>query len=146
MRGTEALPARYRPAPSYNDRSRVALLIDAWERASRRSGAIDTVEMLSRRLSSASATLAALTRGAGIYNVVDDEPVVARDWIPYLASVLGAKPPRQVPAWLARLLAGKTAVTMMTQGRGGINDKAKSELNWRPIYASWRDGFKHELG
>ena len=94
----------------------------------------------------ASATLAALTRGAGIYNVVDDEPVVARDWIPYLASVLGAKPPRQVPAWLARLLAGKTAVTMMTQGRGGINDKAKSELNWRPIYASWRDGFKHELG
>ncbi len=59
VRGTEALPARYRPAPSYNDRSRVALLIDAWERASRRSGAIDTVEMLSRRLSSASATLAA---------------------------------------------------------------------------------------
>jgi nucleoside-diphosphate-sugar epimerase len=94
----------------------------------------------------ASATLAALTKGAGIYNIVDDEPAAARDWIPYLASILGAKPPRHVPTWLAKLLAGDIAATMMTQGRGGVNDKAKRELHWKPIYPSWRDGFKHELG
>ena len=94
----------------------------------------------------ASATLAALTKGAGIYNVVDDEPVAARVWIPYLAGILGAKPPRHVPVWLARLLAGDAAATMMTQGRGGVNDKAKDELHWKPMYASWREGFRHELG
>jgi hypothetical protein len=59
VRGREAYPARYRPAPSYNDRLRVALLIDAWERASRRTGAIDAIEALSHHLSQASATLAA---------------------------------------------------------------------------------------
>jgi hypothetical protein len=59
VRGSETRPARYRPAPSYNDRLRVALLIDAWERASRRNGAIDAIETLSRHLSEASVALAA---------------------------------------------------------------------------------------
>ncbi|MGH8889723.1 MAG: NAD-dependent epimerase/dehydratase family protein [Acidothermaceae bacterium] len=94
----------------------------------------------------ASATLAALTRGSGIYNIVDDEPAAARDWIPYLAGIMGAKPPIHIPAWLARLAAGETTVAMMTQARGGVNAKAKRELSWKPQYASWRDGFAHELG
>jgi len=59
VRGRETEPARYRPAPSYNDRLRVALLIAAWERASRRNGGIDTIEALSRQLSTASAALVA---------------------------------------------------------------------------------------
>lgn len=94
----------------------------------------------------ATATLAALTKGSGIYNIVDDEPAPARDWLPYFAGVIGAKPPRRAPVWLARLLAGEGAVAMMTQGRGGSNAKAKRELEWRPQYASWRDGFKRALG
>jgi 2-alkyl-3-oxoalkanoate reductase len=93
----------------------------------------------------ATATLAALTRGAGVYNIVDDEPAPAREWIPYLATVVGAKPPRHVPAWLARVVAGDVAVAMMTQSRGGSNAKAKRDLNWRPQYPSWREGFRHEL-
>jgi hypothetical protein len=57
VRGTETRPARYRPAPSYNDRLRIALLIDAWERTTRRSGAIDAIEALSRCLSEASVAI-----------------------------------------------------------------------------------------
>lgn len=94
----------------------------------------------------ASATLAALTRGTGIYNIVDDEPAAVRDWLPYLAGILGAKPPMHLPVWMARLIAGETAVAMMTQSRGGANAKAKHELSWRPQYPSWREGFAHELG
>jgi len=93
----------------------------------------------------ATATLAALTNGAGIYNIVDDEPAPAHEWIPYLATVVGAKPPRHAPTWLARIVAGDVAVAMMTQSRGGSNAKAKRELNWRPQYRSWREGFRHEL-
>jgi hypothetical protein len=59
VRGSETRPARYRPAPSYNDRLRVVLLIDAWERAARRSGGIDALEALARHVANATATLAA---------------------------------------------------------------------------------------
>jgi nucleoside-diphosphate-sugar epimerase len=91
----------------------------------------------------ASATVAALERGApGIYNVVDDEPAAVREWLPYFAQCVGAKPPRKVPVWLARLLVGEVGVSMMTQVRGCSNAKAKRELDWRPRYASWRDGFR----
>jgi 2-alkyl-3-oxoalkanoate reductase len=91
----------------------------------------------------ASATLAAIERGApGVYNIVDDEPAPASEWLPYLASVLGAKPPRHVPTWLGRLAAGEAAVALMTEARGASNAKAKRELGWRPAYPTWRQGFK----
>jgi nucleoside-diphosphate-sugar epimerase len=88
-----------------------------------------------------SATLAAIERGSGIYNVVDDEPARARDWVPGLAEALGAKPPRRVPAWLARLVGGPAAVRVMTSQRGASNARIKRELGWEPRYASWREGF-----
>ncbi|MFI5898282.1 NAD-dependent epimerase/dehydratase family protein [Actinoplanes sp. NPDC051513] len=94
----------------------------------------------------ASATvLAAEQKARGVFNIVDDEPAPAREWLPYLAECAGAKPPMRIPVWLARPLAGKTAVSMMTEGRGFANAKAKRELGWHPRYASWRQGFKEEL-
>jgi nucleoside-diphosphate-sugar epimerase len=95
----------------------------------------------------ASATAAAVTRGApGVYNVVDDEPAPVSEWLPYLAELLGAKPPRRVPSWLGRLLAGELGVVMMTEVRGASNAKAKRELGWEPRYPSWRQGFAEALG
>jgi nucleoside-diphosphate-sugar epimerase len=90
----------------------------------------------------AAATVLALERGrAGIYNVVDDEPAPVREWLPVLAEVLGAKPPRRVPRWLARLFAGEVAVMIGTEARGASNAKAKRELGWGLRYPSWRQGF-----
>ena len=94
----------------------------------------------------ASATVLAVEQQAkGVFNIVDDEPAPASEWLPYLAESAGAKPPMRVPVWLARLLAGKVAVTMMTQGRGFSNAKAKRELGWSLRYPSWRLGFKEGL-
>jgi nucleoside-diphosphate-sugar epimerase len=94
----------------------------------------------------ASATVLAVEQKArGLYNIVDDEPAPAGNWLPYLAACAGAKPPRRVPAWLARLLAGEVAVAMMTEGRGFSNAKAKRELGWTLRHPSWRQGFKEEL-
>jgi len=91
----------------------------------------------------ASATVAALERGEpGVYNVVDDEPVRAAEWIPYLAELAGAKRPLHVPKWLGRLLAGDVPTFMMTETRGASNEKAKWVLDWRPRWPSWRDGFR----
>ena len=91
----------------------------------------------------AAATVAALDHGSrGVYNIVDDEPAKVADWLPYLASVLGAKPPMHVPVWLARMMAGEVGVSMLTQIRGSSNAKAKAELGWVPARASWRQGFR----
>lgn len=95
----------------------------------------------------AAATVAALERGApGVYNVVDDEPAPMREWLPELAAALGAKPPRRVPVWLARLAAGRLTAQMSAEMRGASNAKARRELGWTPRYASWRQGFREGLG
>jgi nucleoside-diphosphate-sugar epimerase len=94
----------------------------------------------------AAATVAALERGArGVYNITDDEPAAVSEWLPYLADVVGAKPPMRVPEWLARLMAGAVPVGWMTEGRGASNEKAKRELDWQPAWRSWRDGFREGL-
>jgi nucleoside-diphosphate-sugar epimerase len=89
--------------------------------------------------------LLAAADAAGVFNIVDDEPDPASEWLPYLAACAGAKPPMRVPKWLARLLAGEVAVTMMTHGRGFSNAKAKRELGWELRYPSWRQGFREML-
>jgi nucleoside-diphosphate-sugar epimerase len=90
----------------------------------------------------ASATVLALERGdPGVYNVVDDEPTPVREWLPALAEAIGARPPRHVPVWLARLLAGEVGVVLMTEVRGASNMKAKQELGWALRHPSWRQGF-----
>jgi nucleoside-diphosphate-sugar epimerase len=94
----------------------------------------------------ASATVLAVEQKArGVFNIVDDEPAPASEWLPYLAACARAKKPMRVPVWLARLLAGQVAVIMMTEGRGFSNAKAKRELGWQLRYPSWRHGFKAEL-
>ncbi len=95
----------------------------------------------------AAATAIAVERGRpGIYNVVDDEPAPVREWLPVLARALNAKPPRRIPRWMGRLLAGEAATILMTDVRGASNEKAKRELGWKPRYASWRLGFAQGLG
>jgi 2-alkyl-3-oxoalkanoate reductase len=95
----------------------------------------------------AEATIAAMTRGtAGVYNITDDDPAPMREWLPDYARALGAKPPRHVPVWLARLLTNSFLATQATQMRGASNEKAKRELDWKPRYASWREGFQTALG
>ena len=83
---------------------------------------------------------------AGRHHVADDEPAPVREVLQELARVLGAKPPRRVPAWLARMLAGQGAVDIMTKAVGISSEKAKRELDWIPQYPSWRTGVAKGLG
>jgi nucleoside-diphosphate-sugar epimerase len=95
----------------------------------------------------AAATAAAVERGEpGLYNVVDDEPAPVSVALPELARVIGAPPPRRIPRWLGRLLAGEGMTIMMTEVRGASNAKAKRELGWELRYPSWRRGFREGLG
>ncbi len=89
----------------------------------------------------ASAAVSSLTKGRGIYNVTDDEPAPMSEWLPGLAAAVGAKPPRRVPVWLARMVAGPQIAKVAVEGRGASNAKAKAELGWQPSIPSWRQGF-----
>lgn len=94
----------------------------------------------------AEATRIAIEGGpAGLYNIVDDDPAEVSAWLPELARAVGAKPPHRVPAWLGRLVIGEAAVRMMTVQRGSSNARAKQVLGWRPLWASWREGFHRGL-
>lgn len=88
----------------------------------------------------ASATLAALEGSPGIYNVVDDDPAPFNVLIPEFARMIGAKSPRNVPAWLGRLAVGKYLVAAATTLAGADNARIKQELGWRPAVSSWREG------
>jgi nucleoside-diphosphate-sugar epimerase len=94
----------------------------------------------------AGATMAALERGTGIYNICDDEPATQAELLPAYAEALGAKPPRRIPVWLAGLIAGKQAARLATRLEGASNEKAKRELGWQPRYPSWRQGLREGLG
>ena len=94
----------------------------------------------------ASATVAAVERGGpGVYNVVDDDPAPLREWLPVYAKAIGARAPRRVPAWLARLFAGAMVARMASAVRGASNAKARAELGWQPAIPSWREGFTTAL-
>lgn len=95
----------------------------------------------------ARATACAIERSdvSGVYNVCDDDPAPVAEWLPYLATCVGAPRPMRIPAWLARPIAGATVVQMMTSVRGSSNAKAKRALGWQPQWASWRDGFRDGL-
>ncbi len=89
----------------------------------------------------AEATVAAVARGRrGIYNIVDDDPAPVATWLPAVAGQVGGRPPRRLPRWLGRVLAGEAATVMMTDVRGASNAKAKRELGWEPAHPTWREG------
>jgi nucleoside-diphosphate-sugar epimerase len=95
----------------------------------------------------ASATVLAVEQGdAGIYNVVDSDPAPVSEWLPALAKAVHAKPPRHVPRWLARLVAGDVGVVLMTEVRGASNAKARRDLDWTLRHPSWREGFESAYG
>jgi nucleoside-diphosphate-sugar epimerase len=93
----------------------------------------------------AAAFVAALERGSGAYNVCDDEPAPSSEWLPVYARALGAKPPRRLPAWLVRIVAGRAMADAAVSMRGAANAKAKGQLGWQPAYPSWRQGFAESL-
>jgi nucleoside-diphosphate-sugar epimerase len=87
----------------------------------------------------AAATVAAVERGVrGTYNIVDDEPAPAREWVAALAETLAAPRPLRVPSLIGWLVGGSYVVMLMTQVRGASNQKAKRELGWTPRFATWR--------
>lgn len=89
----------------------------------------------------AEATLRAIGH-PGCFNIVDDDPAPVRDWLPAYASAIGARAPRSVPGFLARLAVGAYGHYLLQEQPGASNARARRELGWSPSLPSWRDGFR----
>ena len=89
----------------------------------------------------AAATVAAIEKGApGAYNVVDDQPATFEQMFTAMADAIGAPRPWKLPRWLLNVVAPYlVAFGMDTQMRVS-NEKASTELGWRPRYPSYREG------
>jgi nucleoside-diphosphate-sugar epimerase len=86
----------------------------------------------------AAAVVAAQEAGAGIYNVVDDEPMRRRAFSDALAEVLGVGSPRLLPAWLTYVTGSLGDVLGRSQRIS--NRKLRAECGWSPRYPSMREG------
>jgi nucleoside-diphosphate-sugar epimerase len=90
----------------------------------------------------AAATVLALDHGStGIYNIVDDTPAPMREWVPFVAELVGAPPPATISADCAE----RQFVYYGTQLRGASNAKARRDLGFSPHYPDWREGFRASL-
>jgi nucleoside-diphosphate-sugar epimerase len=77
----------------------------------------------------------------GIYNVVDDEPAPARQWLPQVAKAVGGPQPAEVTAEEAVGMIGWFPTYQQTQLRGASAEAFRAASGWRPHHPSWRDGF-----
>ena len=89
----------------------------------------------------ASAYVAAAERPKnGVWHVVDNELVSVRAFLGEFAAQLGARPPRRVPIWLARWLAGELAVAYFTRSTRTSNARLRRDFGWTPRYPTYREG------
>ncbi len=76
----------------------------------------------------------------GLWHVVDDHPVTMAEFLIGFAERLGAPPPRRVPAWIARLVAGKYLVNFLTSSTRTSNARFRREFAWTPRFPSFKEG------
>src|SRR5437879_910064 len=92
----------------------------------------------------ASAVVPALEAPAGIYDLVDDEPMTRRDQDQALATAVGRRRLCRAPAWMKPKIAG-----YLTASQRVSNRRFREATGWRPGSPSVREGFAkvtHALG
>ncbi len=76
----------------------------------------------------------------GLWHVVDDQGATVKEVLCGFAERLGARKPRHVPVWLARLVAGQYAVRFFTSSVRTSNARFRKDFGWRPRFPTYREG------
>ena len=88
----------------------------------------------------ASASVAALEAPAGVYNVVDDEPVTRREYLDAFSEAFGVRKLRPLPTWLVKLASGSAAAAVIRSWRVS-NKKLRDAIVWSPKFPSVHEGW-----
>jgi nucleoside-diphosphate-sugar epimerase len=84
------------------------------------------------------ATVASLTAEPGVYNIVDDNPLLVADCLLAFARWVDAPEPTRVSVEDALKVAGAEAVYFHTGLTGAANSRAKAQLGFRPRPLLWK--------
>ena len=88
----------------------------------------------------ASAVVAALDAPAGVYNVVDDEPLTRRAFSDAFAAAFGFGHLFITRPWMVKLSARSTADYLLRSQRVS-NRKFRDATGWAPAFPSAREGW-----
>jgi nucleoside-diphosphate-sugar epimerase len=86
------------------------------------------------------AVVAALHPPAGMFNIVDDEPLTKRDYAEAVASAAGKATWLRAPGRAALLLGDR--LTSLTRSLRVGNRRFRSQTGWSPRYSNAREGWK----
>ncbi len=86
------------------------------------------------------AVVAALNVSAGVYNVVDDEPLTKRGYADATATAIGRRPWLRAPGRLAVLLGANS--TALTRSLRVSNSKLRNASGWNPRFRSANEGLQ----
>ena len=85
------------------------------------------------------AVVAALQLPAGVFNVVDNEPLTKQQYGAALADAAGTRPLARGPGRLALLLGDR--LTSLTRSLRVSNQRFRDASGWQPRYPSAREGW-----
>jgi nucleoside-diphosphate-sugar epimerase len=88
----------------------------------------------------AGAAVMAMDAPAGIYNAVEDDPVMRRDYLDAFTTAFSVRKLRPMPTWLVRLTRGSAAAAVIRSWRVS-NKKLRDATGWTPRYPSVREGW-----
>jgi len=88
----------------------------------------------------ASASVAALDAPAGIYNVVENEPVTRREYLDAFSGAFGVAKLRPLPTWLVKVGSGSAAAAVIRSWRVS-NKKLRDATGWSPKFPSVLEGW-----
>lgn len=74
------------------------------------------------------------------FTLADDEPVKYVDFANFLADQLGKPHVKHMPRWVAKVLMGSVLSEALTMNQRVRSTRARTELGWRPRYATYREG------
>lgn len=79
---------------------------------------------------------------SGVWHVVDDRPVTMSEYLGTLAKMLGARPPRHLPRWLARMVLGRYAADLLSSSFSTSNARFRADFDWRPGFPTIAEGLE----
>ncbi len=89
----------------------------------------------------ASAVVSALEAPAGVFNVVDDEPLTRRAYVDAFSAAFDLPRLRLTPGWMIRLIAGADPVRVLTSSQRVANRRFRDATGWAPAYRNAQDGW-----
>lgn len=78
-----------------------------------------------------------------IFHIVDDQPVLMKDFFATTAKSLNLKKPWHIPTFIASLVKGSEPIAAAVRSAKSSNKKLKKLLGWQPKYPNCELGISH---